>query len=277
MPDTPFGPIGSWSSTYLTKFLNDWLRRNPLPAQDQLTISKLTVSGSLTVDGDVSWSGGLPSGAITQYAGAAAPSGWLICNGAAVSRETYGALFGAIGTTYGVGNGSTTFNLPDLRGRVPVGKNTGTFSALGGTGGQETHALTTAEIPTHTHGVSGTTATENAAHSHSGSTSTESANHNHAITDRGAGYDVMYRSTFTQSGSSIVVTDINGLTGATGGTVANGNTGLEQQAHAHSFSTGTESANHAHTFSATSDGGTGGNGAHNILQPYLTVNHIIKT
>lgn len=65
-----------------------------------------------------------PSGAVTEFAGATAPAGWLLCDGAAVSRTTYAALFNAISTTYGVGDGSTTFNLPDLRGRVAVGKGT---------------------------------------------------------------------------------------------------------------------------------------------------------
>lgn len=66
--------------------------------------------------------GGVPSGAITAYAGASAPTDWLLCDGSAVSRSTYASLFAAIGTTYGAGDGSTTFNLPDLRGRVAVGK-----------------------------------------------------------------------------------------------------------------------------------------------------------
>jgi microcystin-dependent protein len=62
-----------------------------------------------------------PPGILLAYGGAAAPSGWLICDGSAVSRSLYSLLFGAIGTNYGVGDGSTTFNIPDLRGRVPVG------------------------------------------------------------------------------------------------------------------------------------------------------------
>lgn len=90
--------------------------------------------------------GGLPAGSIIQWAGATAPANWLIADGAAVSRTTYASLFAAIGTTYGAGDGSTTFNLPDLRGRVPVGKNSGTFATLGASGGAETH--------THSHGSS---------------------------------------------------------------------------------------------------------------------------
>jgi microcystin-dependent protein len=90
-------------------------------------------------------------GAMVMWGTAPAPTGWLLCDGSAVSRTTYAALFAILSTTYGVGDGSTTFNLPDLRGRVPVGKNAGTFSSLGGTGGEETHTLTAAEIASHTH------------------------------------------------------------------------------------------------------------------------------
>lgn len=71
------------------------------------------------------------AGIVQMYAGATIPSGWLLCNGQAVSRSTYAALFTAIGTTWGVGNGSTTFNVPDMREAAPVG--VGTFSAVTGT------------------------------------------------------------------------------------------------------------------------------------------------
>lgn len=66
------------------------------------------------------------SGVIKMYGGAAAPTGYLLCNGAAVSRATYSALFTAIGTGFGAGNGSTTFNVPDLMGRNPMGAGAGT-------------------------------------------------------------------------------------------------------------------------------------------------------
>jgi microcystin-dependent protein len=78
----------------------------------------------------------IPTGSILPYGGTAAPSGYLLCNGAAVSRTTYAALFAVLGTAFGIGNGSTTFNLPDLRQRFPLGKAAaGTGSTLGGTGG----------------------------------------------------------------------------------------------------------------------------------------------
>jgi len=66
----------------------------------------------------------MPAGAISMYGGATAPEGWLLCDGAAVSRSTYVTLFTAIGTTFGTGDGSTTFNLPDFRGVFPKGAGT---------------------------------------------------------------------------------------------------------------------------------------------------------
>lgn len=93
------------------------------------------------------------TGQIVLYGATTAPVGWLICDGSAVSRTTYAALFAILGTTYGAGDGSTTFNLPNLQGRMPVGKNGGTFNTLGGTGGAETVTLGIGEIPPHTHTV----------------------------------------------------------------------------------------------------------------------------
>jgi len=114
----------------------------------------------------------MPVGTVTPYAGTSAPTGWLFCFGQNVSRTTYAALFTAIGTTYGVGDGSTTFGIPDLRGRAIAGKDDmGGTSAnrltspingdnLGAAGGSESHTLTLAQLPAHSHplpeGVSGT-------------------------------------------------------------------------------------------------------------------------
>jgi microcystin-dependent protein len=108
------------------------------------------------------------AGAIVMYGGISAPPGWIFCDGSAVARVgTYGALFAAISTTYGVGDGSTTFNLPNIKGKFPVGLDTGQteFNALAKTGGAKTHShtLTAASVTSHTHPV-GTLSV--ASHSH---------------------------------------------------------------------------------------------------------------
>ncbi len=109
---------------------------------------------------------GVPVGTVADYAGSSAPTGWLLCYGQLVSRTTYADLFTAIGTTYGVGDGATTFGLPDCRGRVGVGKDNmgGTAASrvttagsgvdgatLGAVGGAQNHTLTTAQLASHTH------------------------------------------------------------------------------------------------------------------------------
>jgi microcystin-dependent protein len=110
--------------------------------------------------------GAVPVGVVNPFAGATAPSGWLLCFGQAVSRTQYPVLFAVINTTYGVGDGSTTFAVPDLRGRVVAGVDnmggtaasrltsttiTGGGDANGEVGGAQTHTLTEAQMPVHTH------------------------------------------------------------------------------------------------------------------------------
>lgn len=113
----------------------------------------------------------VPAGLIFPYAASAAPSGYLVCDGSAVSRTTYATLFTLIGVTYGSGDGGTTFNIPDLRGRVIAGHDiavggstadrltglTGGVNSntVGNTGGDEKHALTEAQMPKHYHQMRG--------------------------------------------------------------------------------------------------------------------------
>ena len=109
----------------------------------------------------------MPTGTILAYGGADAPDGFRLCDGQAISRTTYAALFAVIGTAFGAGDGSTSFRLPDLRGRVLAGKDNlggtpanrltsaGGFSSnnIGETAGGETHTLTVAQMPTHDHAI----------------------------------------------------------------------------------------------------------------------------
>lgn len=131
------------------------------------TIGNLTVT-NLTVTGTFSVAANRLVGEMVDYGGSAAPALWLLAYGQAISRTTYASLFGIIGTTFGVGDGTTTFNVPDCRGRVTAGAdNMGGVAAnrlttasgmsagtLGGTGGLETIILTTAQLATHTHTIS---------------------------------------------------------------------------------------------------------------------------
>lgn len=159
-----------------------------------------------------------PSGAILQFAGSSAPANWLLCDGALVSRTTYANLFTAIGTTYGAGDGSTTFKLPDLRGRVPIGAGQGSGlqnRLIAATGGAETHTLTTSELAAHDHNVT--------------------------VTKR--------------------VTDDD----ATGGSP------FSMLVASRNVSTSSETA----VDGAETDN-TGGGQAHNNMQPFLVLNHIIK-
>lgn len=224
------------------------------------------------------------TGMMMMFAGATAPSGWLICDGTAVSRTTYSVLFGVIGTAYGTGDGSTTFNLPDLSRRIPMGK--GASDTLGGSDGvaYASRAVTHSHsVPAHYHGMgtgadlnitsSGgtTTGIESANHSHSGTTGyynsgngantgTESVWHQHAgTTDAGGSHTHTIpgttASTQNASGefyrSSAGTADYSLGGGAHTHTMTTGNQSVLHTHpvadHTHPFSSGTQSANHTHT------------------------------
>lgn len=121
------------------------------------TIIQMTSGGSISTPS----SANTPTGALFAYGGSSAPTGFLLCDGAAVSRVTFSTLFSIIGTSYGVGNGATTFNLPNMQGRTPIGAGTYTDSVSGPITrtvaevlGAEKHVLTTPQMPGHTHNMS---------------------------------------------------------------------------------------------------------------------------
>lgn len=129
----------------------------------------------------------LPAGVITQYGAASAPTGWVLCQGQALSRTNplYSRLFSAISTTYGAGDGTTTYNVPNLQGRIPVGRDASQieFDALAETGGAKTSTLSTANLPSHQHGV-GTILPDTIAghvHTHTLAIANHSSSHTHSI------------------------------------------------------------------------------------------------
>ncbi len=100
---------------------------------------------------DAPGSAAVPIGSLMMWPTATAPAQWLICDGTAVSRNLYAALFSVLGTTYGAGDGSTTFNVPNLAGRLPRGVN-GTYT-LASTGGADSVTLAQNNLPNHSHSI----------------------------------------------------------------------------------------------------------------------------
>lgn len=216
----------------------------------------------------------MPAGSVISYAGSAAPQGWLLCDGSAVSRESYADLFAVLGTSYGVGDSSVTFNLPDFQGNVPVGRKAadGDFDNLGKTGGAKTHQLTTAELPAHVHSVHppSTGTSSGGSHSHTvdppSTNSSTNGNHAHSYWDQGnyPGPNLQHSSSGNFWNNEQEET-----------TSTNGN-------HSHTVDIGQFNSgitgSHSHTLDiAEFDSGSAGSGqAHSILQPYQVINFIIK-
>ena len=245
--------------------------------------------------------GAIPPGSIIMTARAAAPDGWLLCNGQAVSRSTYARLFAAIGTVFGVGDGSTTFNVPDFRGRSPVGVGTGdaadaTAHTLGQKAGTETHTMTVAQMATHDHGGATSSTTPGATGGPSTNTSDASSiastgagtSHAHGVTDPTHSHDPIGSVTYHLGTGGITNRISASLTGGGGVTtisspaiLTNNATGISIQgeaAHTHPMSHTHTMGNHTHTSAAHTHPipAQGGGLAHPNMQPYLGVNFLIR-
>jgi len=152
----------AWEIVRVTSVTGDILALDMIGSRNKEGSSLLqweigeTVSARMTRDSILAAiNSGSPAGTIVQYGGAAAPSGWLLCDASEVNRGTYADLFTAIGTTYGSA-GPTTFTLPDLRSRIPLGAGAGpglTTRTRGQKSGAENHALTIPEMASHNHGL----------------------------------------------------------------------------------------------------------------------------
>jgi len=202
--------------------------------------------------------GFMPVGVVVPFAGSTSPAGWQLCYGQAISRTTYAGLFAVIGTTYGAGDGSTTFALPDLRGRSVAGVDDmgGTAAnritnAVSGIVGTTLGAVGGNQImPLHSHANTATfTGT-------AGNTGNQSQDHTHG----------------TGNANSWL------LSNRTGGTVGTG--GSSAQLSAYLDQTGGMSVSHTHAFtpagSVTMTNANAGTGSSANVQPTIVLNYIIK-
>lgn len=238
----------------ISQVLSETIKRNgstPYLADQSMNGYRLTSLGDPKAAGDAvnkrSLDGAMPAGAIMAFAGPAAPTGWLLCFGQVISRTTYSALFAVIGTTYGAGDGGTTFQVPDLRGRVVSGKDDMGGAAanrvttagssidgkiLGATGGAEAHKLKVSNLPKFK--IEGET--------------TEDGDHTHNYTiSKARDWDSTAGDWIGQGGNALV-------------------------------RTGTErihwSGRHKHRWSS---GEIGGDEGHPSMQPSIIMNYIIRT
>jgi microcystin-dependent protein len=232
----------------------------------------------------------LPPGMIVAYGGTTAPAGWVLCDGASYTRgttsaDTYFNLFQAIGTGYGSGSG-TTFNVPDLRNKFPMGRATPTTAVVAGGSRNATLVSHSHTVNLHSHG--GGTGWQSADHAHGGTTDwmDRAASHDHdeyhdhyaKVADNNSASDVQGWPAGNAHGQlrSSNRAGYGGVWGLIGGNPMR--TDSQNINHLHGFSTGGSNANHTHSIGGESPGTDlqGSSATDANLPPYQTVNFIIK-
>jgi microcystin-dependent protein len=218
--------------------------------------------------------GAMSPGDLKPTAASAAPSGWLFCDGAQYARSDYAVLFNIIGLAWTGTDDGATFNVPDLRGRAPIGAGAGAGLSnrpLGQRGGWESHVLTAAEMPSHAHGVSDPT--------HAHGVNVVDNGHGHGGGVGGAAWAYRY---------------VPGAGSATWGNLSAAGGTLYYAAGSGGAGVTTSDLNHTHSLSITPSGtgiqvgiygaatgigvqAAGGNGAHDNMTPFAAVNWLIKT
>lgn len=222
---------------------------------------------------------GIPVGAIMPFAGASAPTGWFLCNGGEVSAAANPKLAALLGTNFGAASAGMV-KLPDLRGRFPVGAQSGSSWAFGAQGGSTQVTLTQSNLPQHTHGVplparQGSTASGNAEHSHAAGTLTTGA---------AGAFSRNWSLQTGPNGVSSTNPDAKVLVGkkdSGSGDPVTWSMSVSSHTHTVTGDTATATAPHTHTFdvpaaSTTTDGGSGAGTAFNVVPPFLAIGFIIK-
>jgi len=201
-------------------------------------------------------------GSIIPFGGSVVPDGFLVCDGSNVSRDDYSELYSIIGTTYGQGDGSTTFGLPNLVDRVPLGVSQN--YALATTGGTSSVTLSTTQIPSHDHTI--------AAHGHAHTIKATTPKFVHSITTQAAfKYTALKTSTAGRLNMS-VTNNANRYTSRNSGAMSR-STNLAISNHAASACTMSGSITDCEAFNTET---TGDGNAHNNLMPYLALTYLIR-
>ncbi len=233
------------------------------PTLDDEATSKLYVDDTIATFLAIKVPAGLGP---LAWSGSTAPTGWIMCDGAAydsVADTTLADLFAVIGTTYG-GTGASNFNVPDMRGRFPLGLNdsgSGTNRVnrtqaqnLGQNDGQEDYKLQLTHMPSHDHSA---TISSSGGHIHGNATTDTEPDHTHPYTDR----YIVNGGNFVEGGDDKQILYDSETTGAAG-------------SHSHTVTVPSNSSQHTHPVTI---GFTAGNTEHENTPPFLTLNYIIKT